>query len=280
MTTELSKELNTGSIISLSISFILELLQKKILGNELLVKLRMFFWQPPQPSYLHHGNTQECWQEKEKRKWKKQEGITNYESWKALPSSFRNDCSLIPPSCSQQRCWWLIGNCFQTKLERLLSPILGRRASVGWGWWDQGPPPGQRAITQRAHKTHISTSISAASMRHFRSLPWKGTLKSGSSFRKVKRRSLQVNDHLYQEHQQTCTESHSSQPGRCRRLTWGKCNRTRFDHVPSGGFQVRWESSKNFSQLRWNSFTSRQVFMKSTLTALFKIPSHSPTSNP
>lgn len=196
----------------------------------------------------------------------------NYESWKALPPSFRNDCS------KKKKKKWLFNNSPQQLTGKGVGYWLGaaskqNRNTYPVPYWDaeqvwaeaggiRAPPPGQRAITQRAHKTHISTSISAASMRHFWSLLWQGTLKFGSSFRKVKRRSLQVNDHLYQEHQQTCTESHASQPGRCRRLTWGKCNRTRSDHVPSGGFQVRWEFSKTFSQLRWNSFTSRQAKCK------------------
>ena len=109
---------------------------------------------------------------KNEREWKKQEGIVSYKRWKALSSSFRNDCLIISPSSSQVKV-------LVTDWE--LHPIqshLGMPSKCGLK--PVAPILDKEAITQRTPGRHISTSTSAAFMRHFWSLPWQGTLKFGT----------------------------------------------------------------------------------------------------
>lgn len=108
-----------------------------------------------------------------------------------------------------------------------------------------------------------------------------------SSFRDVKGQGFQVNDFLYQQHQLTCTEeSHSPKPGRCKRLTCGKRNRTRFDHarflwVPGEMSFQRISLTQDETPLPSCKIYSniRNLSSNPTLTILFKIAPHFPTSS-
>lgn len=113
-----------------------------------------------------------------KKVCEKQEGIVNYKRWKALSSSFRNDCLITSP---------------QQLTGKGVDYWLGAASKQNWNTysvpsWDaeqvwaeasgiRAPILDKEAITQRTHGRHISTSTSAGSMRHFWSLPWQGTLK-------------------------------------------------------------------------------------------------------
>lgn len=196
----------------------------------------MFFGNLPAflPASKMHRNVAK--KGKKESVWERR-GNCELQKMKSAVILFRNDCLITSPAASSVKVLITDWELLLTKLG-----ILGCRASVGWSQWDQGPHPGQRSHHSKdSRKAHFNinfcwiheTLLTAALTRHPEI--WH------SSFREVKRRSLEVNDRLYQEHQQTRAESHSSQPGRRRRLIWGKMGTGQAWPGPSGG--SRWDES-------------------------------------
>lgn len=147
-------------------------------------KIEYVLWQPPQPSYLHRENAQECYKKRKKQKCEKQEELELQKMKSCHPLSEMIVYNLPAAHRCKGVDYWL-GAASKQNWNTYSVPSWDAEQVWAEASGIRAPILDKEAITQRTHGRHISTSTSAGSMRHFWSLPWQGTLEIWQFFREV-----------------------------------------------------------------------------------------------